>query len=749
MRRLLPRFAAVILAAGVVMALAAGAFAVPLRHARRTPAPASPSRSRWARWPSARSCTPRTAPCWPRSRTRRTASPSRSPRSPRTWSTPSWRSRTPTSGSTTATTCAACCAPSAPTSTPGGISQGGSTITQQLVKLPARERADPRPQGPGGRAAQRLEQQMSKDEILDRYLNTVYFGNHAYGVQAAAETYFGVGVAAARHRPGGAARRHHPQPDRLRPGALSRAGGRAARRGARPHGRRRVADRGRRRPCWHAAPTVPSFHEVLPTAQRLLPVRGQAAAPQRPAVRHPRRRPSAERYHAVFQGGLRDLHDLRPGRPGPGRSRPRRDCRCDNGVFAQSGVEPGDGRAQPGLGRDGVGRAGDRRRAHDGRRARASTTTSTTSPPRTPGASGRRSRRSCSRRSWSRATRPTTSSTASAPCTFAERRGEPYEVEQLRRRRRQRGHDHRRRRWRSSNCAFVRLGLHRRHAERRRDGPPPRHPRDRRDVDGDGEADATICATARRRRSAPRDHAARDGLGLRHHRQRRRLQPALPDRAHRGPQRQRHLRAHSRRPSSASRPRRPGWSRACSQQNVQSGTGTRAQISGQPAAGKTGTNQDSTRRLVRRLHARRCPLPCGSAASAGTTRSASAAPASPGGRYPAAIWGDFMRALAAGAPARADFAGPPSRPGTQTLTVPGGVDLTPAPPRRRRSRRPPTPGRDPCRRASPAPADADRVGDTAQAIADALGGPAAGVTAFDGRCGLTAAFPRAEGRVAG
>ena len=42
--------------------------------------------------------------------------------------------------------------------------------------------------------ASRLEKDLTKEEILHRYLNTVYFGNHAYGVQAAAETYFGVGV---------------------------------------------------------------------------------------------------------------------------------------------------------------------------------------------------------------------------------------------------------------------------------------------------------------------------------------------------------------------------------------------------------------------------------------------------------------------------------------------------------------------------------------------------------------------------
>ena len=38
--------------------------------------------------------------------------------------------------------------------------------------------------------AWQLESQISKDEILDLYLNTVYFGSNAYGVEAAARTYF-------------------------------------------------------------------------------------------------------------------------------------------------------------------------------------------------------------------------------------------------------------------------------------------------------------------------------------------------------------------------------------------------------------------------------------------------------------------------------------------------------------------------------------------------------------------------------
>src|SRR5207302_6236422 len=40
----------------------------------------------------------------------------------------------------------------------------------------------------------RLEQKMTKHQILERYLNTVYFGNGSYGIEAAAERYYGVKV---------------------------------------------------------------------------------------------------------------------------------------------------------------------------------------------------------------------------------------------------------------------------------------------------------------------------------------------------------------------------------------------------------------------------------------------------------------------------------------------------------------------------------------------------------------------------
>ncbi len=77
----------------------------------------------------------------------------------------------------------------------GGVTQGGSTITQQVVKnallTPKR---DANRKLKEAIYAVRLERTMTKDEILERYLNTVYFGNGAYGVQAAAELYFGTDV---------------------------------------------------------------------------------------------------------------------------------------------------------------------------------------------------------------------------------------------------------------------------------------------------------------------------------------------------------------------------------------------------------------------------------------------------------------------------------------------------------------------------------------------------------------------------
>ncbi len=74
----------------------------------------------------------------------------------------------------------------------GKVTEGASTITQQLVGNLYLDRTDKSITRKFREAALawQLETKMSKDEILDAYLNTVYFGSNAYGVQAAARTYY-------------------------------------------------------------------------------------------------------------------------------------------------------------------------------------------------------------------------------------------------------------------------------------------------------------------------------------------------------------------------------------------------------------------------------------------------------------------------------------------------------------------------------------------------------------------------------
>jgi len=73
--------------------------------------------------------------------------------------------------------------------------QGGSTIAQQYVKqvYVGTERTFLRKLKEAA-VAVRLERELSKNQILERYLNTIYFGRGAYGVEAASQTYFGKDV---------------------------------------------------------------------------------------------------------------------------------------------------------------------------------------------------------------------------------------------------------------------------------------------------------------------------------------------------------------------------------------------------------------------------------------------------------------------------------------------------------------------------------------------------------------------------
>ena len=73
------------------------------------------------------------------------------------------------------------------------VVQGGSTITQQVARnIFLTPDQTLRRKLQEAVLAWRIEQVMSKAEILDLYLNRIYFGEGAYGVEAAAQTYFGV-----------------------------------------------------------------------------------------------------------------------------------------------------------------------------------------------------------------------------------------------------------------------------------------------------------------------------------------------------------------------------------------------------------------------------------------------------------------------------------------------------------------------------------------------------------------------------
>ena len=75
----------------------------------------------------------------------------------------------------------------------GGIAQGASTITQQYVGNIFLDRSEVTTNRKITEIfmARRFEQEFTKDFILLRYLNWVYFGNGAYGIEAAARKYFG------------------------------------------------------------------------------------------------------------------------------------------------------------------------------------------------------------------------------------------------------------------------------------------------------------------------------------------------------------------------------------------------------------------------------------------------------------------------------------------------------------------------------------------------------------------------------
>ena len=131
----------------------------------------------------------------------------------------------------------------------GATEQGGSTITQQYVKQEILKDDSPtfeRKLQEASTAIQ-LERRYSKDRILELYLNAIYFGNGAYGIEAAAHQYFGKPGHRAHPRGGRAHRRADPAAERHRSLRRPRGGRRAPRPRARADARQRH-DHRRRRP---------------------------------------------------------------------------------------------------------------------------------------------------------------------------------------------------------------------------------------------------------------------------------------------------------------------------------------------------------------------------------------------------------------------------------------------------------------------------------------------------------------------
>ena len=260
---------------------------------------------------------------------------------------------------------------------------------------------------------------MTKDEILERYLNTVYLGNGAYGVQAGAETYFGDRRRRARHRPVRVPRRDDRQPRRASTRSATR---RRRKRAPRPRPAPPGGATGAsppRRPTYIARRAAADDDQPgHPRDPGLLRRGGQAGAASTTRAWAP---PGRSARTAVFRGGLRIYTTLDPraqqlatgarndvlaevapeGTPTalvPDRAPTRTTGRARNATGAVVSVEPGTGAVRAMVG--GAGFDDDKYNVTtQGAAARAA-------PP---------SRCSCSWRCWRTATCPTDSVSGSGP----------------------------------------------------------------------------------------------------------------------------------------------------------------------------------------------------------------------------------------------------------------------------------------------------------------------------------------------
>ncbi|HET6951287.1 MAG TPA: transglycosylase domain-containing protein [Acidimicrobiales bacterium] len=544
----------------------------------------------------------------------------------------------------------------------GGISQGGSTITQQLVKLnllDADQTLDRKTREVV--LAARLERQMTKEEILDRYLNTVYFGNHAYGIQAAAETYFGIGAQQLDigqaallagiirnpisynpvRYPERAAQRRDVAIDRMvEVGWLTEDEG----------------------DWWHAMPTVPQIHEVLPKANDYFP-----SEVEQQLLNDPRLGATPdERRKAVYQGGLKVFTTFDPAAQAQAIAARDAVLPLENGVFPQAGVNPTTGNpnrgsaavvsVEPGTGAVRTMVAGP---GFEGYKFNLATQNQ-----RQVGSSFKTFVLAAL---MEQGRSPDDIVNGIGPCTFADRYspGGVYEpgnyadgggsVGTVTQETMQ-----------SSNCAFVRLGLiagtpavvemaHRLGINPATDLP---------DVKSLPLGVASITPLEMASAYAT---LANDGVYN---------APYMIERVE--DRNGNVIFSHTPAPEQRVSPQTARLVTSILEQNVIGGTGTAARISGQQAAGKTGTTQGSTDGWFVGYTPYLSTAVWVGGLEWNFTITLGGRNIT-GGSYPARIWGNFMNAWQAGRP-RAPFTAPtPVAPSGSMLEVPGGIDLSPLP----------------------------------------------------------------------
>ena len=115
----------------------------------------------------------------------------------------------------------------------GGDTQGASTITQQYAQERLPDAGADADRARSRRRSSRSSSPASqtKEQVLEDYLNTIYFGRGAYGIQAASQAYFGKDVAGPQRRRRGGPGRGHPRSELATTRPRARRPSRRSRRG--------------------------------------------------------------------------------------------------------------------------------------------------------------------------------------------------------------------------------------------------------------------------------------------------------------------------------------------------------------------------------------------------------------------------------------------------------------------------------------------------------------------------------------